>query len=153
MQLPHWTCVKNRCAVLLGYIRLRIQLTVDRGWSPRCYFEASHQSFLMSDCAIILEYARTKPLAYILSTFYFNLATYDWPLAKLYNSNKLRELLTGKVAIAKIDGNFLHTSLGVVTREKAGFLTLENTSKACLGNLDLCEFGLSVSFWMNFKGG
>ena len=91
-------------------------------------------------------------MAYILCTFYFNLATYDWPLAKLYESSKLRDLLTGKVAIARVDGNFLHTSLGVVTREKTSFVTLENTPLACLGNLDLCENGLSVSFWMNFKG-
>ena len=93
-----------------------------------------------------------NPLAYILSTYYFILVTYDWPLAKLYDSNKLRELLTGKVAIAKIDGNFLHTSLGVVTREKNLFVTLKNTPLACLGNLDLCENGLSFSFWMNFRG-
>ncbi|XP_074627543.1 uncharacterized protein LOC141885641 [Acropora palmata] len=78
-------------------------------------------------------------------------ATYDWPLAKLYDSHKLRELLTGKVATARIGGNFLHTSLGVVTREKKLFVILENTPLACLGNLDLCENGFSVSFWMNFR--
>ena len=91
-------------------------------------------------------------MAYILCAFYFILATYDWPLAKLYDSHKLRELLTGKVATARIGGNFLHTSLGVVTREKKLFVILENTPLACLGNLDLCENGFSVSFWMNFRG-
>ena len=81
-----------------------------------------------------------------------NLATYDWPLSNIYKTNKLPELITGREATAYGDLNFINSKLGVTSREQKTFINLHSTASACLGNLDLCENGLSIAFWMNYRG-
>lgn len=83
-----------------------------------------------------------------------NLATYDWPLSKLNSNKKFRELITGREATIEglLDDSTLHSTLGVATREGTPFINLGNSVDTCLGNLELCENGLSVGLWMNYRG-
>lgn len=83
-----------------------------------------------------------------------NLATYDWPLSKLNSNKKFRELITGREATIEglLDDSTLHSTLGVATREGTPFINLGNSADTCLGNLELCENGLSVGLWMNYRG-
>ena len=48
--------------------------------------------------------------------------------------------------------NILHTKLGVLSREYTSTVSLGSYAGECLGNLDLCKSGLSLSFWMNYNG-
>ena len=90
----------------------------------------------------------------LTSFFSSNSATYDWPLSKLNSNRKFREVITGREATigGLPGGSTLHSTLGVATREGKSFIDLGNSADTCLGNLDLCENGLSVGFWMNYRG-
>jgi len=48
--------------------------------------------------------------------------------------------------------NILHTKLGVLSREYRSTLSLGSYAGECVGNLELCKSGLSLSFWMNYNG-
>jgi len=50
------------------------------------------------------------------------------------------------------DSNHLHTKLGVLSREDTSTVSLGSYAGECVGNLDLCKDGLSLSFWMNLNG-
>lgn len=95
----------------------------------------------------------TSCFAFLLTIFLSsNLATYDWPLSNMYKTNKFPELITGREATASGDLNFINSKLGVTTREQKTYINLHSTASACLGNLDLCQNGLSIAFWMNYRG-
>ena len=46
----------------------------------------------------------------------------------------------------------LHTKLGVLSRQLTSTVSLGSYAGECLGNLDLCKRGLSLSFWINYNG-
>ena len=80
-----------------------------------------------------------------------NLAKYDWPLTEVDN-NKLNERLTSRQGGHIGISNSLHTNLGVLSRQSRSKVSLGSYAGECLGNLDLCKNGLSLSFWINYNG-
>lgn len=50
------------------------------------------------------------------------------------------------------NADYLRTKLGVLTREYKLRVSLGSYAGECVGNLDLCKNGLSLSFWMNYNG-
>lgn len=98
----------------------------------------------------------TRIVQLTLCRFFFfsfkqNLAKYDWPLTKVSN-NKLQERLTSKQGGNMDNADYLYTKLGVLTREYKLKVSLGSYAGECVGNLDLCKNGLSLSFWMNYNG-
>lgn len=85
------------------------------------------------------------------SFFFFvqNLAKYDWPLTLKVSSNQLEERLTSRQGVVTTNAE---TALGVLTRTNKGTVNLGSYTGECLGNLDICNAGLSLSFWMNYNG-
>ncbi|KAJ7326511.1 hypothetical protein OS493_027455 [Desmophyllum pertusum] len=73
---------------------------------------------------------------------------YHWPLTKLVNNRKLQERITSREGSVS---RWIFTNHGVLDRKNAESANLGSYSGECLGNLDLCENGLSFSFWMNYK--
>lgn len=92
----------------------------------------------------------------VYSNFFFsfllfsvqNLAKYDWPLTEL-SGNQLEERLTSKQGTVT---SSVGTSLGVLARSHKGTVSLGSYTGECVGNLDICNNGLSFSFWMNYNG-
>ena len=81
-----------------------------------------------------------------------NLAKYDWPLTEVITNNKLQEKLTSRQGGHMDISGLLHTKLGVLSRQHTSTVSLGSYPGECVGNLDLCKSGLSLSFWMNYNG-
>ena len=66
--------------------------------------------------------------------------------------NRLRDQIKSKIAWPNVADDDKHTYLGVLTRTGDVGVSLNSYSGECLGNLDNCPNGLSLSFWMNYNG-
>ena len=68
------------------------------------------------------------------------------------SNNRLRDQIKSKIAWPNVADEDKHTYLGVLTRTGDVGVSLNSYSGECLGNLDNCPNGLSLSFWMNYNG-
>ena len=68
------------------------------------------------------------------------------------SNNRLRDQIKSKISWPNVADDDKHTYLGVFTRTGDVGVSLNSYSGECLGNLDNCPNGLSLSFWMNYNG-
>ena len=80
------------------------------------------------------------------------LATYNWPLNRK-NHLDLPEILTSRTS-AFIQGptTFFDTRLNVISRGAHSYVSLGSFQGECLGKMDFCANGLSIGFWMSYRG-